>query len=85
MFRGAPCADYPDYLVICAVAIGVSNHQQRHAIDHAKRLPALLVIGDSLGDDEVQRIVPDFLCERERDAVLDDVCCRLALVLFELH
>ena len=61
----APGANYPDYLVAVPVPIGVNNYEQHYIIDQTERLLSLFAIDAAFGEDEVQRIIPDFSCKRE--------------------
>ena len=82
---GAPCADNTYRFLAVAIPVAVRDDQQCDAIDHAKRLPTLFAIDHPFGNNDMQRVVPNFLRQREGDTMLGDVRSRLARVSLELH
>jgi hypothetical protein len=73
MSRGAPGADYPNLLFIHLVGIDVNDDHEHDCPNHADGVPALLIIDHPVGNDDMQRIVPDLARKLERNAVLGEI------------
>ena len=85
MFGGGPRPDYSNYFRVSFLAIAMNHDQQAGPSYRSNRMPSLFTGNDPVWHDNVERIIPHFNCQSERDAVLDDVCCSLLRVPFESH
>jgi hypothetical protein len=70
---GLSGADDPYPLFIFGIRIGVNHEENGDRADHSDRVPSLFPVLESIGNDDVQRIVPDILRKVERDAVLGEI------------
>lgn len=62
-------------------------HYDKHceSTDDTNGVPPWLTIDHPIGDDNVQRVVPDTSGKLERNAMLGEIRARLGWIPFELH
>jgi hypothetical protein len=76
-----PRSDDPRDICFFAFRIGVHDYKQCDAYG----MPSSLALNDAIGENNVQRVVPDPPCQLKRDLVLGEVGSCLFRIPFELH
>ena len=82
---GAPCAGNANMAFVFKQRVGVDSDKHRYQTHRANNVPTLLTINDAIWQNDVQRIIPNLLGKRERDAVLNEIRRGLDCVSLKRH
>jgi hypothetical protein len=78
-------ADNPNSFFVIRVGVGVNDDEQDDFADEADRVPSLFSALKPVGENDMQRVVPDARGQLETDAVLGKIRLRLRGVPLEFQ